>query len=670
MPVISKRGRARSTGTRPAQTPLAWGARASAPGSEPPALPPAAPIPSVVSVRYGSRMRGVTVRPKANASALGRRSGDAVGDEARAAAKPRPEDRSPMMMPPDRPAAPVAWALAAVLGATACTGEVRAPLGSLLGSAPLQNPSPTASPSPSSSPTPSPTPTLPPFGPGAPVLRRLVAPQYLGAIEAVLGAEARAAATPPEDAALNGLDALGATQLAASDAAIRAYEASARAVAAKAMEGGAALTRYGACTRGDTDRACFDRFVGAVGRRLLRHTLSADERAPYVALAETAAMRVGAREAGATWALAALLSTPSFVYRAELGEADPSTHGARRLSALELATRLAFFLTDAPPDDTLLDVAERGALHAPAELRAQAERLLATPAARRAAFTFFDERLGLRALPRVPKNAAAFPDFDDVLRRSMRTEVERLLVDVAFDRDVDIRELFAAGHTFVDARLAALYGLEAPLGRGFQRVSLASSPERGGFLGTAAFATLQSHQTTTSPTLRGKFVREVLLCETIQAPPPGVSTVLPEGPGGTTGPRTLREKLEAHLSNPSCAGCHAQIDSIGFGLEKLDPIGRLRALDAGKPIDTRAAFDGQAFDSPRALGRLLASDPRVTRCLTRGLVRQALGRVEAPTEEASVRAIEAAFEAGGYRLQALLVAIATSDAFVRVAEVN
>jgi hypothetical protein len=615
-------------------------------------------------------MRCVTVRLKANASALRPQAADAGPHEARAAQAARPEDRSPMTTPLDRPSASVAparWALAALLGASACTGEVRAPLGSLLGAAPTAPPSPTASPSPS--PTPSPTPTVPPFAPGAPVLRRLVAAQYLGAIEAVLGAEARAAATPPEDAALNGLDAIGASQLAASDAAIRAYEASARAVAERAMEGGAALTRHGACARGDTDEACLDRFVGAVGRRLLRHTLSADERAPYVALARTAATRVGTREAGATWALAALLSTPSFVYRAELGEADPTTPGARRLTALELATRLAFFLTDAPPDDALLDVAERGALHTPAELRAQAERLLATPAARRAAFTFFDERLGLRALPTVPKNAAAFPDFDDVLRRSMRTEVERLLVDVAFDRDVDIRGLFAADHTFVDARLAALYGLEAPVGRGFQRVSLASIPERGGFLGTAAFATLQSHQTTTSPTLRGKFVREALLCEAIAAPPPGVSTVLPEDPGAV-GPRTLREKLEAHLSNPSCAGCHAQIDSIGFGLEKLDPIGRLRALDAGKPIDARASFDGQAFDSARGLGQLLASDPRVTRCLARGLVRQALGRVEAPTEEASVRAIEAAFEAGGYRLQALLVAIATSDAFVRVAEVN
>ncbi len=506
-----------------------------------------------------------------------------------------------------------------------------------------------------------PPPPPPPFAPGPGVVRRVVASQYTATIAALLGPEAAMIATPPPDAALNGLDAVGASQLALDDGAVRAHEASSRAVAAAAVTAGARDRWAGCAPRTVDDEACFRTFVSRFGRALFRRALDAEEIDAWVALAREAATRTNDFDRGLTWLIAAQLQAPSFLYRVELGEPDPARPGQSKLTAHELATRLAFFLTGHGPDEALLDAADRDELSTREQVRAQAERLIAADEARAALATHYDELLRLRELPTVSKNAQLFPALDDGLRRSMREETQRLIADIVWERDADFRDFFDADYTFVDSPLARLYGLP-DRGRGFQRVALDAASKRGGYLGQASFHTLQSHATTTSPTLRGKFIREVLLCQPIPAPPPGVSTTLPADPPG--GARTNRERLEVHMTTPSCAGCHQLMDPLGFGLEGFDPIGAFRTQEPnGMTIEAESALDGARFEGAGQLGALLKPMRAAMVCTTRGLYRQAVGRIEGRSEEESVQDIVAAFEASGWKMKALLAEIAASDGF-------
>lgn len=544
--------------------------------------------------------------------------------------------------------------------AVACTGDIG---GLVVPERPATSPTPSMTPGPTgpTGPTVIDPPVLPAFAPGPGVVRRVVSAQYTATVQALLGPEAALLAVPPPDAALNGLDAVGASQLALDDGAVRAYEASARAVAAAAVSAGA-LSRWATCTPSTVDdEACFRAFVTRFTRALFRRALEPAEVDAWVELGRAAALRTSDFDRGLTWLIAAQLQAPSFLYRIELGQPDAAHPGWSRLTDHEVATRLAFFLTAHGPDEALLDAADRGELSTREQVLTQAQRLIAGDEARAALAVHYDEVLRLRDLRSVSKNAQLFPALDEGLRASMREETQRLIADIVFDRDVDFRAIFDADYTFVDGPLAALYGLTIP-GRGFTRVTLDRSTKRAGILGQGAFHTIQSHATTTSPTLRGKFIREVLLCQPIPAPPPGVNTTLPAD--SPSGPRTNRQRLEHHLTADSCAGCHRAMDPLGFGLEGFDPIGAARTKEPnGLDIDAKSALDGVVFEGAAELGALLKPLRAAMVCTTRGLYRQAVGRIELREEERAVQDIVTAFEGSGWKMKVLLAEIAASDGF-------
>ncbi|MFO0726833.1 MAG: DUF1592 domain-containing protein [Myxococcota bacterium] len=556
-------------------------------------------------------------------------------------------------------------ALAVAASAAACSrGDIGASLAPS-GGTPSPTPRPTVSPTPTPTPTPTPSPT---FAPGAPVMRRLLGREYLATISGALGPQAGAAATAPLDTSLNGLDAIGSSELSVSDTGVRTYEASARAAAAAAVDAGL-NARYGACAATEkADAHCFEVVATALGRVLFRRSLEPEEIASYVAVGVAAAAPLDTYEEALKWLVTALLESPSFLYRTELGEADPARPGRRALSSLELASRLSFFLTGAGPDAALLDAAEHEDLRQDDVLRREARRLIALPSAVDALAAFYDEVLRLREIKTVPKNQATFPMFDEALRASMREETLRLIQDLAWIQNGDFRTIFDSSSTFVDARLASFYGLAAPTGAGFQKVSLDASSHRGGLFGQAGILSVLSHSVSTSPTLRGKFVREVLLCQAIPAPPPGVNTTLPEDPAGQ--PKTLRQKLATHATDNGCAGCHARMDPIGFGLEHFDAVGAYRDLDNGLPVDSATTMDGTAFDGPSALGSLLKNNTSATRCLVRTLFRQAVGRIEVGSEDPSLAIVDQRFASSGYRMKALLEELVLSEAFRTVSEVQ
>ncbi len=498
------------------------------------------------------------------------------------------------------------------------------------------------------------------FEPPAPTMRRLLARQYLNAIGDLLGPEAKAAASAPADNPINGFDMIGAAQLNIGDVAVVDYEKSARAAASAALEG-TRIEDYLTCTpTGPMDEACLDTFVKSLGRLAFRHTLSDDEAADIVAVGLQAGEAYDSFDSALQYAIATTLQSPSFVYQVEVGEALGKDPKVRKLSANELATRMSFFLTDSTPDTALLDLAESGALDSDEGLRAAAESLVAKPETALAIGAMYDEILGLRALATISKSTELFPEYSPTLAASMRQETLQLLNDVVFTKDADFGELFTANRTFVDAELAALYGVAAPPAGEWQEVTFPEDQPRAGFFGQAAFLSTQAHIELTSPTLRGKFVRERLLCQSINPPPNDVVTEFPDDEGL----KTMRERLEVHQENPSCAGCHSLTDPIGLAFENFDAIGRYRETENDVTIDPSGELDESgAFADGSDLAELLVEHPDFTECLVRNVYRASLGHVETDGEEVVVDHLVSGFDDDGRRLRAFLVELVVSDAF-------
>ena len=240
----------------------------------------------------------------------------------------------------------------------------------------------------------------------------------------------------------------------------------------------------------------------------------------------------------------------------------------------------------------------------------------------------------------------------------MREETRRFIQHVAFEGG-DFSELFDADYTFVNDVLAAHYGIAGTFGPEFVQVPLPPEQKRGGVLGHASVLSVLANVSSTSPTHRGKFVRETLLCSTIPAPPPGVSTDLPVGDGT----ETLRERLEVHMTDPSCAGCHVLMDPIGFALESYDGVGAFRTTDNAKPVDDASELDGVAIAGAAQLGSALADNESSHACLIRNLYRHATGHIETGSELDILEGVTAAYVDSGYDLSTALVDIVASPAF-------
>jgi hypothetical protein len=368
-----------------------------------------------------------------------------------------------------------------------------------------------------------------------------------------------------------------------------------------------------------------------------------------------------AREATAEQAVhagikAALLS-PRFVFRLE-PDPDPASPTARPLDGYELASRLSYFLWRSMPDDRLFALAADGALTNPDTLEAEARRMLADPKARALVDDLAGQWLYLRAVDDIEPDYATFPTFDDDLRASMRRELDLFVEDILLG-DRSMLDLLTEERTFVDARLAAHYGVRAP-DSGF---GPAFMPDQGrvGLLGKAGLLAALSFPTRTSPVKRGQWVMAHLLCE---APPPAPAEVegLPDAEGP---PLSLRERMERHRQDPACATCHRVMDPIGFSLERFDAIGAFRTRDVdGTEIDPSGTWPGGPhFADGADLSFALAEDPRVASCMVRNVFAYALGRPPGVPDIPYLDAIAADAAAADHRFAALAAAIVRSEPF-------
>jgi len=494
------------------------------------------------------------------------------------------------------------------------------------------------------------------FVPGQAALRRLTREQYVASIHTLLGDDVAIETELEEDVAINGSVSIGTSRSTISPHATEKYETAAFELAAQAVASERRSKLIACAPAGTVDDACTEDFVRSFGRRAFRRPLTDAEITRYVALASEAATELGDFWAGIEFALAGFLQSPNFLFRSELGEPDPADPTRLRFTSYEMASRLSFFFWNATPDDALLDAAEAGELLTLVGVEEQATRLAADPRARGALDIFHAERLALEELDALAKDTTLFPSAGPELAHAMREDILRTIEYVTIDGDY--RDLFSTNVVFAEGALAELYGVEPS--RGETPTALPAGGARVGLLGKPGLLAMNAHSRETSPTRRGKFVRERVLCQDIPAPPPNVVTTLPEPDPNAA---TMRDRLKLHASVPACAGCHTKTDPIGLAFEHFDALGGFRENDDGHELDVTGELDGAPFEDARELSMLVRERPEATDCVVRQMYRYANARVEKDGEEAAIDALNSAFEASGYRLTSLMTAIAMSDGF-------
>jgi cytochrome c553 len=412
-----------------------------------------------------------------------------------------------------------------------------------------------------------------------------------------------------------------------------------------------------------TGAACAEKIIATLARRAYRRPVTRIEISALMKLASTA--KGGGSEGlsveqGIQVAIQAMLVSPHFLFRIErdLTPADPAR--IHKISDVELASRLSYFLWRSMPDDELLALAEAGKLHAPATLNAQVKRMLDDEKSAALAENFAGQWLETRNLDVVKPDPQKFPEWGPELRDAMKTET-RMFFESILRENRPLSEFLDANYTFLNERLARHYGIEGVTGADFRRVTL-TSDQRGGILAHASVLTVSSYPTRTSPVIRGKYLLENILGSPPPPPPPNVPTLNEEAVGNAS---SLRQQLEKHRSNPTCASCHSRMDVLGFGLENYDAIGRWRTMDGKFPIDAGGTFpNGKSFVTPAEMRALLKSElPDFARCLTQKMLTYSLGRAIERYDRPVVNHIQRKLAANDYRFQTLIYEIVQSLPF-------
>ncbi|HEY7328581.1 MAG TPA: DUF1592 domain-containing protein [Gemmataceae bacterium] len=366
-------------------------------------------------------------------------------------------------------------------------------------------------------------------------------------------------------------------------------------------------------------------------------------------------------DAGIEMALSAVLVNPQFLFRIERDPAGVASQTTYRVSDIDLASRLSFFLWSSIPDDELLDLAEKGDLHRPEVLEKQVRRMLGDERSRTLANDFAAQWLHLRNLESITPDLRLFPDFDDNLRTAFRRETE-LFFESVLHEDRSALDLLKAEYTYLNERLAKHYDIPHIYGNRFRRVALGGDRERGGLLRHGSILTVTSYATRTSPVIRGKWILENLLGT---PPPPPPAKVPPLRENTVSANLPIRERLAEHRSNASCASCHRLIDPVGFSLEQFDAVGRWRSMDEGRPVDAAGGLaDGSEFAGVSGLEEALRRRPEwFVRTLTEKLFTFALGRAPEESDAPAIRKIVREARAQDYRISSLIVGLTASTPF-------
>jgi hypothetical protein len=507
-----------------------------------------------------------------------------------------------------------------------------------------------------------------PLSKGTPAaLRLLTEQQYLNTLLYVFGPNmqptTRFAALPRTD----GLLASGAATAGLTETQLEMYQKTASKVAAQVVKEGSRefLIPCVPVALDAADPACAREFIEQVAPLLYRRTVSTEHIDRLVKEAGGSADALKDFYNGLGVVIEGMLLSPNVLLVAERSEPDPDRPGQMRLDGWSLATRLSLFLWNAAPDADLLKAAETGALHTSKGLSAQVDRMLASPRLEQGVRALFDYMFEFENFAMLTKDGTIYPTFTGETAVDAREQTLRTVVDHLVARRQDYRDLFTTRQTFISPALAPIYKVAAQ-GPGWTPYQFPEHSPYQGLLAQVSFQALHSHPGRSSATLRGKALREVMLCQAVPKPPANVDFSAVQNPDPNV--KTARERVGFHLKNPSCAGCHRITDPMGLSMEAFDGAGQFREKENGAQIDTTGNLDGVPFDSVVGLGKALHDNPQLPWCAVRRTFAYATGTRSDTNNRRVLEFLSDRFAASGYVFPALMREITTSYAFRNVYE--
>jgi hypothetical protein len=495
--------------------------------------------------------------------------------------------------------------------------------------------------------------------PGAAPLRRLTQSEYNNTVRDLLDDTTHPADTFPPDQKIGDFTNT-AVALTVPPLLAQAYQSAAEQLATTALKNNASnLVPCDPVKVGED--ACAQQFIKTFGARAYRRPLTSDEQTGLFALYQ--GNRNGADFTNGIQAvIEAMLQSAAFLYRVEFGDPAQVTGNVLALTPYEIASRLSYFLWDSMPDDALFAAAGADQLGTKEGVATQARRLMQDPRARPAVEQFYTQWLTLNQVAAVAKDAKTYPEFTPTLQGAMQAETLAFIDWVMWQSDARMKTLLTSSVSFVNGELASLYGVAGVSGTTMQRVNLDPS-QRAGLLTQASIMTVLGKPDRSSPVLRGKFVRERLLCQPISPPP---SNIVITPPMATPGVST-RQMFSMHDKVEPCKTCHTLMDPIGFGFENYDGVGKWRTVDQGQPVDpsgTMSASDVDGtFQGAVQLAGKLAQSQEVSDCVVTEWFRYAFGRGESAADACSLQSLKQAFATASFDIRELLVAVTQTDAF-------
>lgn len=497
-------------------------------------------------------------------------------------------------------------------------------------------------------------------------VRLLSQAQYFNSIGYIFGPSVTTVASFAPLPRIDGLLEVGASTAAVGPAQIGDYQRAASALAEQIV--GAADRGYlMQCQPTDAKRPdpqCARQFLSKVGRLLYRRPIDGPILDAIVASADSAAARLKNFYTGLSYSLADMLISPEVLFAADESEPDPHHPGMLRLDPYSIATRLSLFLWNSTPDNELLREAQSGQLET-VEGRARAvDRMLASPRLVTGTRAFFSDMLNYDDFGSLAKDPQIYPDFTGATAAAAPEQTLRTIVNLLLVKKADYRDLFTTRDTFISPILGPIY--DVPAVTGWHPYQFPADGSRAGLLTMVSFLASHSHPGQSSPTLRGRAIRELLLCEKIPNPPANVNFSALTDPNPAL--KTMRQRLTEHRANPVCAGCHRLMDPIGLGLENFDGAGQFRATQNGAVIDASGTLDGIKFANAKGLGQALHDDPALPTCLVQRLYAYAVGGLTEQDKKSMLPYLDKKFAQERYRLPSLMRTIALSPAFVEVRE--
>lgn len=465
----------------------------------------------------------------------------------------------------------------------------------------------------------------------------------------------------------DGLMAVGAGFVSVTPSGMEEFDKIARNIAQQVVseEHRASLIPCTPSAPNKADAKCAGTFLSEAGKLLFRRPLSNSEVKDYVKVASQSTDKLGDFYAGLGTALWTLMVSPEFLFQQEHLVADADNPALLELDAYSKASRLSFLLWNAAPSPELLAAAENGDLNTMEGVTRQVDKMLASPRLADGVRSFFADMLGFDEFDSLAKDSELFPKFSFQVANDAREQTLRTLADHLVVQKGDYRDIFTTRRTFLTPLLGSIYGVAVNPDAAWQVYEFPEGDPRSGILSQVSFTALHSHPGRTSPTLRGKALRELLMCQIVPQPPGAVDFTLVDETDNSQF-KTARDRLDAHAAEPMCAGCHRITDPMGLALEKFDTSGQYRMTEHGATIDTSGALDGVNFDGAVGLGQTLQDHPAPTDCVVNRLLSFSVGRALTKADDPWVARLQSVFADSGYQFPALLREIVTSEEFYHV----